>query len=135
MTLSIVDFGRSIPYNFTQSTNIPLVATPSANTLANFGVLAYTGGLVELNISIGLQATAGAPSVLLSVIRDVTEIANTQVTLFTVGALETLSFTFADPNALTGYHSYTIQAAVSNNFSLNRASAVGPIVFTGTSLA
>ncbi|GIP21011.1 hypothetical protein [Paenibacillus sp. J22TS3] len=134
MTLSIVDFGRSIPNSYTFSTNIPLVATPSANTLANFGILAYTGGLVELHASIGLQATAGSPFVLLSIIRDATEIATTQTAIFTSTALETLSFTFVDTNAVSGYHSYILQASVSNNYAVNRANVIGPIVFTGTSL-
>ncbi|WP_433943824.1 hypothetical protein [Paenibacillus sp. SN-8-1] len=135
MTLSIIDFGRSIPNSFTQSTNVPLVSIPSANTLANFGLLTSTGGSVELHVSLGLQATAGSPTVLISLIRDVTEIANTQTTIFTINALETINFSFVDVNAPTGYHSYTLQAAITNNVSFNRASVVGPTVFSGTSLA
>ncbi|USB32340.1 hypothetical protein [Paenibacillus sp. YPG26] len=135
MTLSIIDFGRSVPNSFTQSTNIPLVAIPSANTLANFGLLTNLGGVVELHVSLGVQATAGSPTVLISLIRDVTEIANSQTTIFTLNALETISFSFVDTTAPAGYHSYTLQASVSNNFNFNRANVIGPIVFSGTSLA
>ncbi|MBP2001179.1 hypothetical protein J2Z69_002222 [Paenibacillus shirakamiensis] len=134
MNLTIIDSGKSIPTSFTQSISTPLVAYPNGNTLAQFGLSTNTGGIVQLQVTLGLQVTTGSPSVLISLIRDSTVIATSQSTLFTVNALETLDFAFVDSGMPAGYHSYTLLASISNDYSLNRANVVGPIIFTGLSL-
>ncbi|UKS27634.1 hypothetical protein LOZ80_01405 [Paenibacillus sp. HWE-109] len=131
----VVDFGRSVPYSFSSSVIQPILSTPSSITLAQFGVQVQPAGQVMLNATVGTQTTLGAPQVLFSIIRG-----NIIVYTITVGSLPQdqfngVSFSFVDIDAPSGYLSYTLTAEIMNNVISNRANVVGPVVFSGLSLA
>jgi hypothetical protein len=131
----IVDFGRSVPYPFSNSISIAILASPSLLTLGQFGLQVQQNGQVLLNATVGTQTTLGAPDVLYSIIRG-------NILVFTISGsslqqnqFNEVSFSFVDTDVPPGYFSYTLAAEITNAVISNRANVIGPIVFSGLSLA
>ncbi|MFD0694185.1 hypothetical protein ACFQZT_08775 [Paenibacillus sp. GCM10027628] len=132
---NIVDFGRSVPAQFVSSiAPILIVGAPSSITIAQFGLLGQQGGQVLLNATVGTQATLGQPDLLYRIFRGNTLIFTLSAASVQAGEFSEASFTYVDSVA-SGYFAYSLNVEMLNSTETNQAFVVGPIVFSGLSLA
>lgn len=130
----IVDFGRSVPAEFTDSTLLPILSSPSSLILAQFGLQVEQDGQVILNATVGTQTTLGEPDVLYSFIRGNILISTAKATSLSQNQFNLASLSFVDLTAPPGYLSYTLTAEITNNVLSHRANVIGPISFSGLSI-
>ncbi|MEC0172084.1 hypothetical protein [Paenibacillus graminis] len=130
----ILDFSKSITASFSQSISIPIVASPSSNTLAQFGLTTGTGGNVWLDASVGTQTTLGSPDLLFTILRGSTAIFSITASALSINQFDPISFSFVDSNLTAGYFAYTLTVSQVNSAVLNSANLVGPVLFSGLSL-
>jgi hypothetical protein len=114
MMAEIINFNRSVPTNFVNGVSRQLSDTPIR--LAAFGMTISTSETdVVLEATVGVSVTLGIPDILFSVIR------GTQV----IGTTRS-STVAADEIAIT--------AEIVNDVTLNQATVIGPIVYSGTAI-
>lgn len=136
MTMKVIqDFNASVPSNFSNSLSRPIPASPSNITLASFGLAVNsTGSTVVLIGTVGIESLLGLPDISLKIFRNTALIGTVSVNTLAVSEARTTTFQVIDNNPPTGYHAYNLTAEVINPL-LNQATAIGPISFSGTSLA
>ncbi|MNC61086.1 hypothetical protein D3C75_1110100 [compost metagenome] len=130
----VVDFSKSSITSFSQSIAIPIVGSPSSNTLTQFGLATAQGGNVQLNATVGVQTTLGNPDLQFTLWRGGTSIFTTNTSLPAAGQYEAVSFSYVDSNVPSGYFAYTMSVSIVNSIALNTANLVGPVDFSGLSL-
>ncbi|GEO24667.1 hypothetical protein AAC03nite_04520 [Alicyclobacillus acidoterrestris] len=133
---TVYDAATSVPSATFGSLSRSIPGTPSNIVLAEFGLATSSPSpRVLLAATVGVSAVLLAPNILFSILRDGAVIFTTQSQeSLTVIQNETISFTTADANVAPGYHSYQLVASLTNAL-LNAANVVGPVTFTGISLA
>ncbi|HEY2494196.1 MAG TPA: hypothetical protein VGI33_14985 [Paenibacillus sp.] len=132
--VQIVDFGKSIASSSSQSITLPILGSPTSNTLAEFGLNVSAGGNVLLNATIGLQTTLGTPDLLFTVLRSGAQIFTIRSSGLAVNSFNPVSFSFVDTNVPAGYYAYTVIVSNTSVIALNVANVIGPIIFSGLSL-
>ena len=110
--------------------------SPTTINLAAFGLFVPDQtNRVELNATIGLQATALTPTILFKVFRNTGVIFSTRISAdVDFGEFKTVSFQAIDTNAPAGFHSYSVTAELLPSIILNEAQVVGPLTFSGFSI-
>lgn len=130
----ILDFSKSIAASFSQSISIPILASPSSNTLAQFGLATGQGGNVWLSASVGVQNTMGSPDLLFTILRGSTAVFTIAASALNINQYDAISFSYVDSNLSAGYFAYTLTVSQMNSAVLNSANLVGPVLFSGLSL-
>ncbi|UKS27639.1 hypothetical protein LOZ80_01430 [Paenibacillus sp. HWE-109] len=135
MTFSIQDFGKSNAAQFANSVSIAIPASPSGVKIAEFGLSVVSGGQVVLKATVGTQATLGSPDILYTILRDNTIINTVLASDLTANKFNEVGFNYTDTGPSNGYFAYSILAEITNNISTNTANVIGPVSFSGISLA
>jgi hypothetical protein len=135
MAFTIQDFGRSNAAQFSGSVSIAIPASPSSVKLAEFGLSVVASGQAILEATVGTQATLGQPDILYRIFRGNTLIYTVASSDLQAGKFDDAAFTYTDINVPAGYYAYSITAEITNSIASNQANAIGPIAFSGLSLA
>ncbi|WP_405111400.1 hypothetical protein MHH28_02630 [Paenibacillus sp. FSL K6-1217] len=130
----IIDFSRSAITSFSQSISIPVPLSPSSYILTEFGLATALGGSVLLNATVGVQTTLGNPNLLFTLLRSGTPVFTLLATAPGAGQYDSLSLSYVDFNFPSGYFAYTLTIAQVNSSTLNTATLIGPVDFSGLSL-
>ena len=130
----IIDFSKSGLTSFSQGIAVPVLGTPSSNTLTQFGLATAQGGSVLLNASIGIQTVLGSPELLFTILRGGTPVFTLRASAPAAGQFDPISLSYVDGNVPAGYYGYTLTVSLMNSALLNAANLIGPVDFSGLSL-
>lgn len=132
----IYDYKASVPTSGSQTLKRKIPNSPNTIKLAAFGLYVPTQtDFVDLQGTIGIQATALNPSILIKVFRDTGIIFTTRVSIDAdLADFQTVSFQAIDISPPAGFYSYSVTAELVALPILDSATVVGPISFIGYSI-
>ncbi|KIL34693.1 hypothetical protein SD71_18245 [Cohnella kolymensis] len=136
MVKTIVDYQISQPLIGTTTGAILIPASPSAVSLAEFG-LNVTSAVNDVVIQglVGITSTLLLPQLAVKVLRDHSLVVFAeQVNVTSVNSVEDVPIIFTDINAPMGFHSYTLTVELLFPSVTTGAFVIGPITLSGTLL-
>ncbi|MDP4550827.1 hypothetical protein Q9251_08010 [Alkalihalobacillus macyae] len=136
MPKTIFDYKASVPTSGSQTLNRNIPTSPTTIKLAAFGLFVpEQTDFVDLQGTIGIQATALNPSILIKVFRDTGVIFTSRISIDAdLAEFQTVSFQAIDISPPAGFYSYSVTAELVASAILDSATVVGPVSFKGFSI-